>query len=320
MNSSRGPRFCHLCGAPLSGRFYHYPHGLAVCAACHAQRPRCARCRAPLADHEQRSAATVASTQGGDATFCSHCLRTAPRCACCGGLITQSWYTFDELLPPATMRRFCEPCVTHRPRCDICHAPVPANATSLADGQFRCALCASEMVLGDAGVRGVFEQAIALAERVAHVRPHQIPRLAIVGRREMGDVRRRFASEIPAGTGSHHVLGFFVREDGTSSIYVEMGMPRALLLGTLAHELAHAWQVELAPDLLDPLHREGFAEWVAHRVLVAGGHRRVAARATRRDDVYGRGLRAFLNVERVHGTRTLLEVARGKRPLMTSAR
>jgi hypothetical protein len=188
------------------------------------------------------------------------------------------------------------------------------GTATLADGQFRCVLCATEMVLGDEAVRAIFEQALALAERVARVRPARIPHLRIVGRREMGEVRRRFASEIPTGTGSHHVLGFFVRERGAASIYVELGMPRPLLLGTLAHELGHAWQVEAAPDLVDPLQREGFAEWVAHRVLVAGGYRRVAARATRRDDVYGRGLRYFLAVERSHGARTVLDVIRGNRP------
>lgn len=326
MSSAHGSRFCHLCGGPLAGRYYRFAHGLAVCAACHANRPRCARCNAPLADAELRPTPPLAvlAQAGGVRTadspaagqlFCASCVRSAPRCACCGKLITNSWYTFDDLLPPSAMRRFCASCVTQRARCDMCHAPVPAHAVKLADGQFRCVQCAAEIVLGDAAVRAVFEQALSLVERVAHIRPHQLPHLVIVGRREMGEVRRRFAAEIPLGVGSHHVLGFFVRESGTSSIYAELGMPRPLLLGTLAHELAHAWQVETAPDVVDPLRREGFAEWVAHRVLVAGGFRRVAARATRREDVYGHGLRAYLAVERAEGSRGVLEVARGRRPL-----
>ena len=43
------------------------------------------------------------------------------------------------------------------------------------------------------------------------------------------------------------MLGFFVRVHGSSTIYVEHGLPRGLLLGTLAHELGHAWQAERAP-------------------------------------------------------------------------
>jgi hypothetical protein len=140
-----------------------------------------------------------------------------------------------------------------------------------------------------------------------------VPLLVVVGRRQMGEVRRRFPHAEPEGAGSQHVLGFFAREEGATSIYVEMGLPRPLLLGTLAHELAHAWQVEVAPGVVDPLLREGFAEWMAHHVLVAGGHRPVAARATRRDDLYGRGLRHFLALERASGSRAVMAAARGER-------
>jgi len=100
-----------------------------------------------------------------------------------------------------------------------------------------------------------------------------------------------------------------------------MGLPRSLLLGTLAHELAHAWQIEAAPTLNDQLVREGFAEWVSHHVLVAAGYQHAAARATRRDDIYGRGLRHFLNIERRHGHEAVLARARGglSRPIQTLA-
>jgi hypothetical protein len=252
------------------------------------------------------------SAQAGGPPICPSCLRTAPRCACCGKPIVQAWYTFEELLPQAAVRRFCAPCVKHMRRCDVCRAPVPANATTLPDGQFRCAQCATEMVLDDATVAAVYTEALTLAERTTRVRPRQTPDLSVVGRRKMGAVRRRFPSDPPEGGASgHHVLGFFARESGTTRIYVELGLPRPLLLGTLAHEVAHAWQAEAAPTVADPLLREGFAEWVAHRVLVASGHRQVAARATRRDDLYGRGLRRFLEIERTAGRAGVLDAALG---------
>jgi aminopeptidase N len=40
-----------------------------------------------------------------------------------------------------------------------------------------------------------------------------------------------------------------------------------LVIRVTAHEYAHAWQGENCPLLDDPLLREGFAEWVAYRVL-----------------------------------------------------
>jgi hypothetical protein len=321
MSASRASRFCHLCGQPLGGRYYRYAHGLVVCVACKQSRPACAHCGVPLADADMAHAVSTGaahpaggshrpSGESGTQLLCRRCLRAAPRCACCGQPIAQTWYTFEELLPPSAARRYCERCVRTYPRCDICRAPVALKAPTLPDGQFRCPLCATEMVVGDAAVRAVYDESLACAERVAGIRPAQTPDLMVVGRRQMGDVRMRFAYDVPDGVPGHHVLGFYVRDGGRSTIYVELGLPRPLLLGTLAHELAHAWQVEVAPNASNPFLREGFAEWVSHHVLVAAGHRRVAARATRRDDLYGKGLRHFLAIEREEGRDAVLQAAR----------
>lgn len=338
MKSSGGsasPRFCHLCGQSLAGHFYRYAHGLVVCAPCQNSRPRCARCDAPLADLDlarlagvSRASVTAGTAMGkptpspaSDVPLCARCLRTAPRCACCGKPIANVEYTFEEVLALPTKRHFCEQCVKHQPRCDICRAPVPRDAATLPDGQFRCIACAQEMVTDTHAVRAVYDQARALVGSAARIQLRAIPQLSVVGRREMGEVRRRFAAELPTEAGGHHVLGFFVRDHRAERIYVEMGLPRSLLLGTLAHELAHAWQIEESPRLTDQLVREGFAEWVAHRVLVAAGFQHAAARATRREDIYGRGLRHFLGVERRHGHTGVLARARGgqSRPIRTLA-
>ncbi len=103
-----------------------------------------------------------------------------------------------------------------------------------------------------------------------------------------------------------------MRRHGANTIYVERGLPRSLLLGTLAHELGHAWQAAYPAAVRDPLLAEGFAEWIAHHTLVASGLRPVAARATRRDDLYGRGLRQLLEVERRAGREAVLVLARGE--------
>jgi hypothetical protein len=80
----------------------------------------------------------------------------------------------------------------------------------------------------------------------------------------------------------------------------------------LAHELAHAWQTEQGLHLKDAQVREGFAEWVAYRVLTVSGLPSLAERATRRDDVYGRGLRHFLNIENRFGYAGVVKRANGQ--------
>lgn len=305
LSSGHGERFCHLCGRRLAGRYYRHSNGIVFCSACFSGRPRCARCDSPLDD---AMLAKVGHLPPGEPRLCGQCWRSAPRCAACHRHIAGSWYTFEELLPADAVRRFCEQCVQKRPRCDICRVPVEPEATPLDDGQYRCSLCATEMVLAEPAVRATYEDALAAFREVIGESLRQTPHVEVVSRLQMGEVRRRYERRVTAGANvpasgvaGHHVLGFYVRSHGTSAIYVERALPRSLLLGTLAHELGHAWQAEHAPDLRDPLICEGFAEWVAHHVLVARGLRPMAARATRRDDIYGRGLRRMLEIERGGG-------------------
>lgn len=313
LSSGHAARFCHLCGRRLAGRFYRHSNGIVFCSGCYSGRPRCVRCDSPLDDATLASAAALPP---GEPRLCGQCLRSAPRCAACHKRITGSWYTYEELLPPDAVRRFCEPCAQKRPRCDICHVPVGQDATPLEDGQYRCDLCAAEMVLAETAVRVTYEDALSAFREVVGESLRQTPRMDVVSRLQMGEVRRRFerratdgANIASPGVAGHHVLGFYVRSHGASTIYVERALPRSLLLGTLAHELGHAWQAEHAPDLRDPLICEGFAEWVAHHVLLARGLRPMAARATRRDDIYGRGLRHMLEIERGGGRDAVLRGA-----------
>lgn len=300
----RAARFCHLCGRQLRSRYLVYNSTLVVCATCDAASQRCARCGVPIA----RPAVE------GITPLCATCAREAPRCAGCSQPITSTWYTFEELLPVATPRKFCPRCVQGRPRCDLCRAPVAEGAQPLADGQYRCALCLSEIVLEDATVRAVYSDAVAHVTQVLREQLRETPRLEIVSRRKMGEIRRRYEHRTSESSvaANHHVLGYFVQARGVSTIYAEACLPRGLLLGTLAHELAHAWQTEQSLHLKDAMLREGFAEWVAYRVLTARGLSSLAERATRRDDVYGRGLRHFLNIENRFGYVGVLKRASGQ--------
>ncbi|HEX6543401.1 MAG TPA: hypothetical protein VF040_16710 [Ktedonobacterales bacterium] len=297
-------RFCHLCGTRLRGRYLVYNSTLVVCADCDASCQRCARCNVPIAQ----------SALEGKFPLCATCARDAPRCDGCSLPITSTWYTFEELLPVATPRRFCPRCVQGRPRCDLCRAPVADGAQPLSGGQYRCALCLSDVVRASANVREVYDAAVAQLGSVLGGQLRVVPHLQIVTRRRMGEIRRSYEHHLSDATSAanHHVLGYFVQANGVSTIYIEQFLPRGLLLGTLAHELAHAWQTEQSLHLKDPILREGFAEWVAYRVLIAGGLSTLAERATRRDDVYGRGLRHFLNIENRFGYTGVVRCASGQ--------
>jgi hypothetical protein len=137
----------------------------------------------------------------------------------------------------------------------------------------------------------------------------QVPTLRVANPAALAAVRMRL-HPAESGAQAHHVVGFFVQKHGQRTIYVDRGLPRATLIGTLAHEFAHAWQADYAPHKQDTLLSEGFAEWVAYKVLVALKHTREAARATRREDEYGRGLRYFITLEQQAGRARVLSEAK----------
>ena len=94
----------------------------------------------------------------------------------------------------------------------------------------------------------------------------------------------------------------FVQRHKKREIYIQSGLPQILTIEVMAHEYAHAWQAENCPWQQETLIIEGFAEWVAYRVLMLLGAGKKAALMEERTDIYGQGLQRMLSVEREGGT------------------
>jgi hypothetical protein len=105
-------------------------------------------------------------------------------------------------------------------------------------------------------------------------------------------------------------LGVYVRQGLRRGIYVQNGLPRALLLHVAAHEFAHAWQSENCPLLNEPLLLEGFAEWTAYKTLGFYGFSSQQQRMPMRQDIYGQGLRWAQQLEADRGESAVVEACR----------
>lgn len=281
-------KFCHLCGRPLIGSYVKYSTGLVVCPQCQQSAPRCDHCQQPA-----RDLLKVDQQQ-----FCKTCLAQLPRCGACGKPISGQYYRFGDSPQP-----YCPTCADQLPHCGVCGAPVGKNGQHLAGGQYRCGECSRTLVLDEQSVNNLYQAVIKQAETILGITVEQIPTLVIAEPAQLAAVRRAHGDtepQLPESSGQH-IVGFFAQNGSTRTIYVEYGLPRVSLIGTLAHEYAHAWQADHAPRQQTELQREGFAEWVSYRVLVALGHTREAARATRREDLYGQGLRYFITLEQQSG-------------------
>ncbi|HEU5367733.1 MAG TPA: hypothetical protein VFU69_04695 [Ktedonobacterales bacterium] len=266
-----------------------------VCPQCERAAPRCTACQQPAR----------ALTPVDQARLCNHCLNTLPRCTACNKPIIGHYFRFGDSPKP-----YCATCSEQRPACHICGAPLGADGQQLSGGQYRCGECARTMVLDDQAVHALFHMVIQQTRAILERDVQHIPLLRIVEPTELAVIRRRHELLTPPiGAAKQHLLGFFEQQGQERTIYIERALPRATLIGTLAHEYAHAWQADHAPRKQAALQREGFAEWLSWSVLVALGHTREAARATRREDDYGKGLRHFIALEKQQGRQAVFREA-----------
>ncbi len=206
-------------------------------------------------------------------------------------------------------------------RCHACAHLADRRGARLADGRVSCAPCFEEAVVDLREVeRAMSEAARAIADRAAID-------LSAAGAEERVSVSLELV-DLPgllewAGEEAHPDLRALTRVEAATAhggrrftIVVLRGLPRPYLVGALAHELVHVWQVLEGEAAAEAPLREGAALWVQREVLRAhGGARFVAALQESPDPVYGGGLRRFSAlVEAVGATEALRRSVRGSFP------
>ena len=230
-------------------------------------------------------------------------------CHLCGRrLWGRGWVYAPNGLPDGQAIVVCRRCQQAALRCDVCGLPLGANHVRLPDGRHTCARCHQTAVYDPA-------QASVLFERVAHAVTGQLGlRLNVGTDFALVDSQHlhRLAEEASPAVRDNvdRVVGLFIRQGHKRVMYVLSGLPQILLTQTIAHEWAHAWQGENCPLLESPQVREGFAEWVAYKMLQAMGAVKKLALLERQDGFYGAGLRQMLELERRDGVSGVIAFCR----------
>ncbi|GIL15468.1 MAG: hypothetical protein BroJett039_06410 [Chloroflexota bacterium] len=294
-------KHCNLCGRAVAQNEYRVftrkhnfnGKGLTVCAQCERDKPRCLVCQTPLPAQHLR------------AGICRDCLREGLKCKVCDKKIAG-----DFLLLNGNDGPYCARCFQKFASCDICGAPAGDDSVTLADGRVLCARCHRTAIADPREANQLFAQVIATLDRSLGMRLNLQPQLMLVDHTRLVELARTATSE--NGHDAERVLGLFVRQGRKRFIYLQEHLPRILLIQIVAHEFAHAWQGEQAPLLTDNLVREGFAEWVAYKMLQALGAQKKAAQMLQRQDEYGQGLRDMLELERQTSTTGVLNIIRAK--------
>src|SRR5205085_6057826 len=296
------PGFCHLCGEKLHGTYLTYDNGLVVCERCNTNVPHCSRCGIPSRQ----------LTPARGVLICPACRSKAKVCPCCHEPILGSYYIIGD-----SAVQYCESCFKTRPHCDICRTPLDDQGkvfSGRGGDVYRCASCLRSAITGFEEAERIYRETNALLKREVRLEIPALPKLNIVERATLIQLNQQAGilkgSDKPLGPEHQHLLGFFQRINEDRTVYIERLLPQTLFQAVAAHELAHAWQSFHAPSTQSLQIVEGFAEWVAYHVLLARGQQRDAARLTRRDDLYGKGLQYFIALEHRSGQQGVLQRAR----------
>lgn len=240
--------------------------------------------------------------------------RSFRHCHLCGHRLWGGGWTYAlNGVPDGQSLVVCRRCQETAPRCDVCGVPMNANHIQLPDGRRTCTRCHETAVYDPAHARSLFE-------RVTRIVTDELGLGLNIGTDfTLADDRhlQRLAADVPPGPDEgaardpgSRVIGLFIRQGRMRVMAVLSGLPQILLIQTIAHEWAHAWQGENCPLLKDPLIREGFAEWAAYKTLQKMGAVKKTALMERHNGLYGEGLQRMLELEQRAGVSGVLDFCR----------
>jgi hypothetical protein len=281
---------------------------MSICEQCYHHRLRCAACGAQVG--------AQAFTPEGDSRFyCRECFEQYPHCDTCDRPVVARRVPSTEYRVPSEANS---------------EAPLDTRYSVLSTGRNLCDRCRSTAVTDPNAAHALYGRVKAALSRQIGMSLREPCQLKLVSRDQIVSlVDSSLPYNLDAGSRGR-CFGLFMRQGAHRAIYIESGLPQIVLLEVLAHEYAHAWQSENChtgdrghrqsptptpasgyPRPPIPDIQEGFAEWVAYKLLQHWGCRRRSDRMLRRDDLYGRGLKLVLAWETEGGVPEVFRRVRG---------
>lgn len=295
--------FCQLCGQSLRTEGIRVKHpdwpptlSLLVCNDCYQTKPSCPVCSLPIDSASQDH-------------LCPTCADAGRHCRSCFRSLS------GDSIKINGVGCYCPDCHKTRQPCSVCGAPLTDQCWQLSDGRISCAYCHATAIYDPEIAAKIFASLSEVIQRDLGLALNVPTGLALVDRTQLADIICQQAEHlsnhiVQPSLDPENTLGIYARRGLRRGIYIQNGLPRTLLLQIAAHEFAHAWQGENCPLLRDPLMREGFAEWVAYKLLGAYGFTAQQKLMSSRNDLYGKGLSWALDLERVSGIQAVIMACR----------
>ncbi|MBD3191570.1 MAG: hypothetical protein GF308_13055 [Candidatus Heimdallarchaeota archaeon] len=278
---------CYVCNYPIIGTYWVFDKKL-VCDHCYTTYERCDLCGLP----SQILFAVY------DKKICYSCQQQSKRCSACGLPIVGRYYSYKN-----QSGIYCAHCEQMSPHCDSCGRPVGLKFMEISDGRKICLECQSSAIKTDEQLQELIKITKKEMQKIGLSFQHSIFS-RLISKKLLDQRIEEAGAAVTAGKN----LGLFEKKAGTLKIFIQSHLPLQIALGTICHELTHAWQSQhVKTENQSPIIREGFAEWVSYRVLKSLGYKEQAEMILSRNDIYGLGFQKIYDFEKKHGVKTLLE-------------
>lgn len=279
LSVARG-QWCNLCGTRLAGNGWSLPFAR----------------RTHRSGSAYFSGNRAFDTEYITWSVCVQCYEKRLRCAACGVPVGAQAFMIE-----GDRQFYCPECFEQRPRCDTCDRPVGTRYWTRPDGRKLCDRCQSTAVADSNAAHALWRRVRESLAKELGMTLKEPCQLKLVSRNQLISMLEKSSLHTLDSDSRGRCFGLFLQQGNHKAIFIEYGLPQIVLLEVMAHEFAHAWQSEHTPMRTSLEVQEGFAEWVAYKLLHSWGCYRRSDRMLRRDDLYGHGLQMVLSWEQEGG-------------------
>jgi len=285
--------YCSMCGSLINGKYYQCGN-LIICENCFNNLPKCSTCGLPVKEYKIVN----------EKIYCLNCLKQLYFCFYCNNPITGQACCVKSKINDKTYY-FCKNCYYNNKghACFACGI-IFRTSTMLKDGRYICNECLKQSVTNTAQIQNIYSQVINLVYNKIAIKPNKIPVLNIVSKQKLDLLNKNSDDKLGTYYSQKKFLemGNYKKElSSDSEIYILSHIPLCILKWVIAHEYAHSWFFDNTKREFTKEQTEGFAEWVAYKIMDSEKDKIIINTMLKRNDIYGKGLKKMIELEKKIG-------------------